>query len=439
MKSFLKWTLLLTGLMPVVYSANTLFPYIFPKALYFKALICAAVLTFCILSAVDQKFRNEMIEKATSLWKHSVFKVMTLFYGSLILSTIFAFDRYMAMFGNIEREEGFVGLFFFYVFFVLLTLVFEKKDWLNFFAVNLFTGGILFLVELSEYGVNGNDRPGSLTDNPIFLATYYLFIIVAALVIWKKGKEKNNMPVMVVSVFSIIISFVGMFMTQTRGTLLGMFVGLIVVFVYLGFKGRNITIAKNISLKKGLLIMSIVFVLFTSVFVSTRRADFWTHIPGLSRIAQISTNDATTRSRFVNASIVLHAVNPMESSIPRSLFGWGWDNYIYAWQKFYQPRLYQYDGALFDRAHDKVLDVLLMDGFVGFVLYLGLWFVFFKKALKKSKEFSVISALLIFWGVTYFLQNLTVFDTWVTFITFYAMFAYLTNETRENTNEIIAK
>lgn len=433
MKSLLKWTLLFTGLMPVIYSTNSLFPFIFPKGLYFRGLIFVAVVAFCITCAIDKKFLAEVIEKIKSLWKHNVFKWMTLFYSSLVLSTIFAFDKFMAMFGNIEREEGFIGLFFFYIFFVLLALIFEKKDWLRYFAITLLSGGILFLVEIYQsYG--GNARPGSLTDNPIFLATYYVFVIFAGIILWRVGRAKNNILVMSLSIFSVIISFIGMLLTQTRGAILGMLAGGLVVLIYRGICGKNIMLAKNLSLRKAMIIGLVAFGILVSIFVSTRHSQVWTRIPVVDRIAAISSNDPTTRARFVNGSIALHAINPKEANITRTLFGWGWDNYVYAWQQFYNPVLYSYDMALFDRAHDKLLDVLLMTGVVGFIFYIGTWFFFFREAFKKGKEFSVLMALFIFWGVTYFLQNLTVFDTLVTFITFYAMFAYLTYETRENTN-----
>ena len=438
MKSFLKWTLLLTGLMPIVYSAGSLFPYIFPKAVYFRGLIFVASVAFCIACAFDVKFRDEMIGKIKRLWQSSIFRWMTFFYGSLVLSTIFAFDRFMAMFGNIEREEGFLGLFFFYIFFVLISFVFEKKDWLRFFAVTLFTGGVLFLVAVSEF-FQGNTRPGSLTDNPIFLAAYFLFVIFAGIVLYKAGSKKNNVLVMSLSVFSLITSFLGEVLTQTRGVILGMFVGLIVVLIHVGFSHKNALVFKKIPIKRFLTIVFVGIGLFILVFVGTRHSSFWSHIPGLDRIALISLNDSTTKARLVNASIVLHAVNPKDASLIRSLFGWGWDNYIYAWQKFYNPTLYQFDGALFDRAHDKILDILLMTGVLGLISYFGLWISFFRETFKKGRKFSFEIAAFVFWGLAYFLQNLTVFDTLVTFITFYAMFAYLIYETRENTNTTIVK
>ena len=433
MKSSLKWTLLLTGLMPLIYSAGSLFPYIFPKALFFRGLVFIAVILFCLLCAVQKSFIPEMTQKIKALWKNSVFKTMAFFYGALILSTIFAFDRYMAMFGNIEREEGFVGLFFFYIFFVLTCLLFEKKDWWRFFAINLFTGGILFLVEMYQSLAQGIARPGSLTDNPIFLATYYLFAIFSAVILYRVGEAKNNMAVKFFSVFSMILSFIGIFVTETRGTLLGMFAGGVVVLIYFGFRGKNIPIGKRLTTRKLTVIVLILGALFIGMFVATRSSDVWTHIPGFNRLALISSKDTTTEARLTNASIALHAVNPAEASPVRTLFGWGWDNYIYAWQRFYNPQLFAYDPSLFDRAHDKVIDMLLMTGVVGLVLYLSLWFFFFKEAIKRQKTFSAVTALFIFWGIAFFLQNLTVFDTLVTFITFYAVFAYLIYETTTNT------
>ena len=431
MKSFLKWTLLLTGLMPLVYSADSLFPFIFPKALYFRGLIFIAVIAFCVACAMDAKYRDEMIVKIKSLWHHFIFKVMALLYGGLVLSTIFAFDRFMGMFGNIEREEGFVGLFFFYMFFVLTSLVFEKKDWLKFFAVSLFTGGVLFLVEFNQYA-GGNGRPGSLTDNPIFLSAYYLFTVFAALVIWKKGKEKNNVLVMTASILSLAVSFLGLILAETRGVVLGGMVGFFIALVCLSIRNKNITIANKISLRKFTVILAVFAGVFFSIFIYTRTNTFWTHVPGLKRLAQTSITDGATRARLINTQIALHVVNPKHVGITRSLFGWGWDNYVYAWQAYYDSSLYGFDQALFDRAHNKIMDVVLMSGFVGLVLYLALWFLFFKKSMSKDLSYFE-TVLFVFWASAYFIQNLTVFDTMVTFITFYAMFAYLTYETNQHT------
>ena len=433
MKLILKWSLLLTALMPVWYSSSVLFPFIFPKALYFRGLVLIACVVFCILCAIQAEFRNEMIRKFSALWKNSVFKWMAFFNGALLLSTIFAFDRYMAMFGNIEREEGFVGLFFFYIFFLLVAMVFKKRDWYNFFAVTLFTSGILFLVEINQYLFQGNGRPGSLTDNPIFLSAYFIFSLVAGIILYQAGRRKNNVTVMTLVMCSLITTFIGIILAQTRGVLLGMFVGLIAVIAYRGFVGENTMITKKISLRKALVGVLIVMAVFVGIFVTTRTSPLWSHVPGLSRIAQISSNDPTTRARLLNAGIALHAIHPTEAGITRTLFGWGWDNYIYAWQQFYNPAIYNFDPALFDRAHDKLIDVILMTGVVGFLSYLMLWGTFFRAAIKKGKKFSWMMALFIFWGIAYFLQNLTVFDTLVTFITFYAMFAYLLYETTETT------
>ncbi len=439
MKALMKWSLLLTGFMPVIYSADSLFPFIFPKALFFRCLVFLSTVFFCIACGIDSKYRNDIIQKVKNYWKHSVFKVMALLHASLLISTIFAYDQYMAMFGNIERSEGFVGLLFFYIFFVLTVLVFEKKDWLRFFAVNIITGGLLFFVELNQSMFQGNVRPGSLTDNPIFLATYQVFVLFCSVIIYRLASQKKNLLIMIASVFSVVISIIGIFITQTRGTILGMVAAMLVVLVYFGFKGKNFTIIKGLTSRKLTVIALVLFGIFIAIFISTRHADVWKHVPVVGRIAQISTKDGDTQARVVNATIVFAAVNPKEASVTRSLFGWGWDNYVYAWQKFYNPKLYSADPSLFDRAHDKALDMLLMAGFIGLFLYFAVWFFFFKEAFKAGKNFTIETSLFIFWGITYFLQNMTVFDTMVTFITFYAVFAYLVYETRENTTKVIAK
>jgi tetratricopeptide (TPR) repeat protein len=103
--------------------------------------------------------------------------------------------------------------------------------------------------------------------------------------------------------------------------------------------------------------------------------------------------------------------------IERPLFGWGPENYIVLFPKFFDPCLFtkKCGGEIwFDRTHNIVLDTLATTGIAGLLAYLGMFgamfFVLIKKYFKEKSisfwTFSIFTALF----VGYFVQNLTVFD-----------------------------
>ncbi len=69
-------------------------------------------------------------------------------------------------------------------------------------------------------------------------------------------------------------------------------------------------------------------VVFSGIFLATRHAAVWQRIPGIDRVAgtSIHVGGAQTRICYTTQGFTqLFA----EKDIKTSLFGWGWDNYIY--------------------------------------------------------------------------------------------------------------
>ena len=64
-----------------------------------------------------------------------------------------------------------------------------------------------------------------------------------------------------------------------------------------------------------------------------------------------------------------------------------------------------------------------MQGIFGLIFYLLVWFFLFKAAWKGDEI--VYRAPLLFFGVSYFVQNLFAFDATVTYIPLFAILAFL--------------
>ena len=430
MKKTLKWILVLCALLPLVVTSGSLVPYISGKTVYFRALMSVVLILSSILFFQSAEFRVEMLEKARSLLKRPLVRAILVSYALLIISTIGAFDRRIAFFGNLERGEGLVGLSFFYAFFFCTALFFEKKDWNAFFGMTLVSGWAMFIGQLVQAG-GGNARPSAMTGNPIYLGAYFLFVIYAGLILAFRKRCKETTIPMFISVATVVISVIGIFLTQDRSVILGSVIAVLVSFGYLAFAGKDILILKRYTMRKVSLGLLIFIALFGGTFVLTRHDEVWQHVPGLSRLADFTTSDDTTKARLINTEIALHAVSPRQTTLERSLVGWGWDNFIYAWEKFYDPRIYAYDNGVFDRAHDKILDVIVMTGILGLIAYLAMWWMFIAAIFRLGKKYPLEAAAALFFAIAYFIQNLTVFDSFVTYLMFFAIMAATIYESQD--------
>jgi len=95
----------------------------------------------------------------------------------------------------------------------------------------------------------------------------------------------------------------------------------------------------------------------------------------------------------------------------------------------------RYESLWFDRAHDKIFDVLVMNGVLGLLSYSAIWFLLFRLAFKRitEKEYAVP---IIFFGSAYFVQNLFVFDQISTYIPFFALLAFTVFASSEGLKEV---
>ncbi len=409
---------MISVLVPVFVDYGSFYPYVYPKVFLFSLLVTLSVFLFSLYFFQNQEFRNKILEK-TKYLKNKIFLSLTAFMGISILSTLTAFDRYSAFWGNVERGEGFVGLLYLFIFLVLLVLNFEKKDWIWFFRISLLTTILMLGKSFIEYA-GGLTRPNSFIGNPAFLAGYFLYSVTSAFIVWR---EDINKWWKYLAMVVLPLSIVGIFLTQTRGAILGFLGGIFVVLFYFLLKGEDVYLEKYNLKKIVKYILGISFI-FVFLFIFTRSLPVWQKVPGLSRVASISLQDSTTSSRFLVWKASLVSVDPL-NNIKEFLIGWGSENLVYSLAKNYDPLIYKYDTGDFDRAHNKFIDVWVMYGIFALVAYLLFWFFVFKKIFKDEKEFSWENVALIFFFSSFAIHLFFVFDQIPTSIIFFILLAYL--------------
>lgn len=424
----IKYLLLAVALTPIIYTGQkTLYPFIFGKVIFFRSLVEIALifsliyLIIRLFSSGDREFKI-----GTSFFKNRLFALFTFFTISGVLSTIFAVDKYTAFWGTLERGGGLLGFLHFFIFLCLTAVFFQKKDFLIFFKISLVVGFIAlfygflqyFNVKEFPFGLEQANRPGSFIGNPSFLSAYLFFIIASAVLVFSLTK---NLFWRVFSFFLILSSVTMIFFSATRGAILGLAVGTIILLIYYAFFSK----AKN---KKRFLPLSLLILsaLLLSVFWLTRFNPFWKEIPGFNRFAGMTSlvpKDGSVQTRLVTWQISWEAFKE------KPIFGWGPDNYLVAWNKHYDFKLASYGETWLDRAHNQLLDVLVMQGIIGFLIYLTLFgFIFYQLFIKKTLGFSspFLGAVLL----AYFVQNAFLFDEISSYFLFIALVSFLIAETR---------
>lgn len=401
-------------------------PGLFPqdtdsKVIVVRGLAFLVCFIVTILLLFFKEERENLITSLNRLIRNPIFISVSVSMILLGISTIFAFDPKVAFLGEPTRGEGFITLFSFYMLFVFMIMLFEKKHWRIFFLISSFTTLVLFVAEVVQK-TGGEIRPSSLVGNPIFLAMYYLFSIFLAVFLWQWGREKKNIFLKILAISTVISALVGMLMAETRGVFLGIFIAVSICSLVAIFTKKQVLLGTFKIRTIGIFVCGFLIV-FSIIFIPTRHAQFWKSVPGINRIAGTTLADGSARSRLELIKISLNTF-ANDTSPKKVLLGWGWDNYIFMWNAHYNPKVFFYDSALADRAHNKLIDMLIMTGILGLLSYIMIWFFFIKKIIYIISRNTLLGFSLLFLAISYFVSLLSAFDSFATYPVFYTLLAF---------------
>lgn len=414
-----------TALTPFVMVSNLMSPYVGGKVLFLKGivfLVLSLVSGILLFSKVEEK--EKMYLSIRKILRDPIFLALSLNIVLLLFSTIFAFDKTVAFFGDPGRCEGFLTIFSIFILFLSFRLFFEKKEWDRFFVLSSLVAVVLFIIELIQ-ALNGANRPEALSGNADFLPVQYLFLIFAGLYTFQIGKSLNKRWYSILGVLATVLSVLGILLTKTRGVFVGLGVSVIICGIIAFFVQKEKVIFSKIPLKKIGIFLCSIFILFGLFFGITRNASFWHQVPGIDRVIETKIDDSSMRTRllFIESSLTIFR---SESNPARFLVGWGWDNYVFAWSKYYNPEVFYYGSEIADRAHNKIMELLVMTGILGLLSYLSVWFFACKKlyATLAPKDIT-IPFILAFFGISYFVSLLFIFDAPLTLFNFYIILAFI--------------
>lgn len=387
-----------------------LFPFITGKNFAFRIIVEIVFVAWFMLALRDEKYRPRFSWLLVSL------TAFTFFVG---LADFFAENPAKAFWSNYERMEGFLSIFHLFLYFVVLSSVFNiEKYWNRFWYTWLGASVIMCIYSTFQLAgkivINqGGARVDGTLGNAIYLAIFLLFNIFLTIFLFFRShnKKKVTLPL----VFILFFQFLILYFTATRGAVLGLLGGVFVSVLLIAIFEKKHLVLRKVAL---FVIVFILFIIFG--FIGVRKSDFVLESPVLSRFASLSITEIKNQGRFF--------IWPMavEGFKDRPILGWGQEGFSYVFNEKYNPKMYAQE-QWFDRAHSAPLDWLVASGVFGFIFYLSiLFFAFFYIWKSKNQNFSLAErSILTGLLAGYVFQSIFVFDNLVSYILLFSVLSMI--------------
>lgn len=392
----------------VVLPSSFIFPFIVPKILLFRSLVVLLLIGYILL--LYQSFK-EYKPKITLLTL-----ALLIFIISFAISTFSGVDAYHSFWDNHERMLGLFTIIHYVIYYFVCSAIFKTwVDWRRALRIFLFAGSIVMFIGVLQHWDpelllnQGSDRVRSTLGNAIYVGGYGLFLSFVSLLLM--AKEKNLMWSIAEGLMGLLAIF-GLFFSGTRGSMLGFLVGVFVLMV-----GYFLIIKDRPKIRLILLGLIIASVGAIGIMYGYRQTSFVSNIPTLGRLFNASLMEGTGSTRLIAWQIAV------EGWKDRPIFGWGPNNFFYAFNKYYNPKSLEfgYQETWFDNAHNIVLNTLAVQGAFGLISYLGLFglaLLMIAQAYRKKivdKHIAVFGAAFL---AAHLAQNLTVFENPTSYLYF---------------------
>ena len=298
---------------------------------------------------------------------------------------------------------GFFHIAHFLVFyFILITVMREWKDWKYMFAFSLLLSAVVSYKSLTG-------KTYSTIGNTAYVAGYLIFNIYFVLILFFKEKNSKLRWVYVLFLPLLVKTFLN---TGSSGGTVGLASSIFVLFFLYGL------FSENKKIKKITLGLAIILVIGVVGLFSNREL-----IKNFSVLSDIRLDKNTFQTRLISWRA---AMNDLPN---HTLFGTGFGNFAITFDKYFESTFYDHTRSetYFDRAHNNIIEIASTTGLIGLITYLSVFLALgfslirgFKKGVINISDFALVSAAL----VGYFVQNLAVFDSLVTYTALMMVLAY---------------
>ncbi len=413
-----KFFIYLTFFVPLlVLPTSFIFPFIVPKILVFRSLVELMIASYILLLFINwQEFRPKFSWLSLAVGA---------FFISFAISTFTGVDWYHSFWDNHERMLGLFTIFHYVAYYFICSSVLKTwDDWRKALNVFLVAGSIVMSIGLIQV-LNpnlllnqGSSRVIATLGNAIYVGGYGLFLIFVSFLLFIK---ESNKIWKWAYVLMGLLAFGGMIFSGTRGSILGLVVG--AGFAVLGYIIVLRDFPKTRRVLSGLVVLGIVLI---ALLYNFRESAFVQKIPAVNRAILTSFTVIKASPRW------LAWESAVESWKEKPVFGWGPNNFFYAFNKYYQPKSLQfgYGETWFDNAHNVIVNTLAVQGLVGLTLYLII-FITAITVLVVARRKNVLDIHITVLGmaflVSHLIQNVTVFENPTSYLYFMFWLAMVTS------------
>jgi O-antigen ligase len=216
----------------------------------------------------------------------------------------------------------------------------------------------MFIGVLQKFNQNlllnqGSDRVASTLGNAIYVGGYGLFLFFVSMLL--ASREKRFWLKLLYGGFSVLALF-GLFFSGTRGSVLGILAGLSTVLIAYSFLLKS-----NPPLRRVAFYLIAFIVLLSGSLFIFRHNPIIANLPAVGRLLSTSLTNGSSDTRKIAWKIGI------EGWQERPIFGWGPNNFFYAFNQFYNPRSLEfgYGETWFDNAHNIIINTLTVQGIFG--------------------------------------------------------------------------
>jgi hypothetical protein len=219
------------------------FPYITGKNFSFRIIVEIIFLAYVLLAVKDPAYRPR---PSLLLW------CVGAFITWMALATALSVDPIKSFWSNFERMDGYITLIHLCALFVVAGAVLTATNlWKRFFQWSVAASAVMGLYAVLQLAhvMTISSQSGARVDtsfgNATYLAVYMLFnsfiTIFLALDILKGGAQMIRRSRFVLSLYGItlLLDLIALYYTQTRGSILGLVVGIVVAAIYVALFAKQ--------------------------------------------------------------------------------------------------------------------------------------------------------------------------------------------------------
>lgn len=394
---------------PLLVSKPFFFPYIFGKAITLRLVVEIITVLFILLVLLNRKYRPK---------KSYLFWGVVVYMAIKAITTVTGVNPYHSFWSNYERMEGFLTLIHFGLLFVVMSGVFRtKEEWKWVFRLVVLGGFLVALIGIGQklnldFVIHaGIAKLDSTIGNSSYVAAYMIYNVFLLLYLFFQDR---NIYWRLAYGAVLLIDVLVIFLTTSRGGMVGLLGGLILLSLLVVFFAPMSLIKKNY---KYAVSAFIIFLLLSGVFIYVNKDRGWvSNNFVLRKLTSISLSNRTIQDRVINARIGWKGFGD------RFLLGWGMENYYVPFNKYYDSRTSE---PWFDRAHNIVFDQAVTSGVFGLLAYLFLVFGSIYYLGKRRRRDYLTSFIFMSLIMAAFFANLFVFDNSTTYTIFFTILAFV--------------